>query len=458
MLNEKDVDDAAHQKNKNMSEKIITRFPPSPTGNLHIGSARTALFNYLFAVHEGGEVLLRFEDTDRERSKKEFEENILEGLHWLGLPFANENTPRQSERTAVYEAQLQKLIAGGNAYEAEGSESNPDKKVVRFKNPNTRITFTDLIRGDVSFDTTELGDFVIAKSVTEPLYHLAVVVDDADMGVTHIVRGEDHISNTPRQILILEALGFARPQYAHIPLILAPDKTKLSKRHGAVSITEYRNQGFIPEAIINYLALLGWNPGGEEEVFTLQELSKQFTLERVHKGGAVFDVEKLKWFNHEHLKRLSAEEFTERLTEFLKHAGHEAPAYLAKGAHVLRERCRTLQEAADALAQGELGFLEERVSATKELLLNNGKLDAARTSEHLHALLERIEALPEVFTADDIKNALFNYATEQGRGDVLWPLRTALSGRTKSPDPFTIAALIGKTHTRARIEEARKIL
>lgn len=283
-----------------MSQKIITRFPPSPTGYLHIGGARTALFNYLFTKKNDGIMYLRFEDTDKERSKKEYEDDIFEGLNWLGLTYTLPDIARQSERTEVYKRYFQTLLDKGLAYEAEESKDNPGKKVVRFKNPNKKITFTDLIRKEVTFDTTELGDFVIAKNVDEPLYHLAVVVDDYEMGVTHIIRGEDHISNTPRQILILEALGFERPTYAHIPLILAPDRTKLSKRHGAVSVNEYRKQGIMPQALVNYLALLGWNPGTDQEIFTLDELVKVFDLSRVHKGGAIFDEKKLAWVNRKH--------------------------------------------------------------------------------------------------------------------------------------------------------------
>src|SRR3989344_423068 len=229
---------------------VVTRFPPSPTGYFHIGSARTALFNYLFAKHNGGEMVMRFEDTDRERSKKEFEKDILEGLAWLGLK-CDGAVLRQSERTDIYRERLATLIGSAHAYEAEESTTEPGMKVIRFKNPNVRVTFTDLIRGEVSFETTELEYFIIARTMNEPLYHLAVVGDDHDMGVTHVIRGEDHISNTQRQILILEALGCERPVYAHLPLILARDKTKLSKRHGAASVNEYRELGYKPEALLN---------------------------------------------------------------------------------------------------------------------------------------------------------------------------------------------------------------
>ncbi len=434
-----------------MANKVITRYPPSPTGFMHIGSVRTALFNYLFAAQNNGVMLLRFEDTDKERSKKEFEDDILAGLKWLGIPYTLAENPRQSERTEVYRKYIPKLITEGHAYEAEPGKDAPDKKVVRFKNPNTKIIFQDSVRGEVTFDTTELGDFVIARNVDEPLYHLAVVIDDHDMGVTHVIRGEDHISNTQRQILILEALGFDRPHYAHIPLILAPDKTKLSKRHGAVSVNEYRAQGFIPEAFLNYLALLGWNPGGEKELFSLEELVGLFTLERVHKSGAVFGIEKLKWFNHEHLKKLSDSAYALRLKEFAE--GDIDPRLIP----LLKERAQTLKEAADMLAT-EFGFLGT-ISYDPALLLQGGKISAEAASNHLKSMAGLIENIPdEGFTAPQLKDILWPYADAQGRGAVLWPLRVALSGQPKSPDPFTLCALVGKKETLLRIAEALKNL
>ncbi|MDE2071409.1 MAG: glutamate--tRNA ligase [Patescibacteria group bacterium] len=425
--------------------KIITRFPPSPTGNFHIGSARTALFNYLFANHNGGEMLFRFEDTDRERSKPEFEKDIIEGLAWLGLHTAP-SAFRQSERTEIYKKHLLKLIENGAAFEAEDSTTTLGMKVVRFKNPNKTVTFHDAVRGDITFDTTELGDFIIARTHDLPLYHLAVVIDDAEMGVTHIIRGEDHISNTQRQLLLIEALGFVRPEYAHIPLILAPDKSKLSKRHGAVSLSEYRAQGFVPEALVNYLALLGWNPGGERELYTLGELEKEFTLDRVHKSGAIFNIEKLTWFNFEHLKQLSNEEYTMRLKEF---TGRDVDARIVP---LIKERAQTLAEAARLL--GEYDFLGA-ISYAPELLLQGGKIATEVASNHLRALAVLLEPVPdEGFSAAQLKSIIMPYADSQGRGVVLWPLRVALSGREKSPDPFTLAALMGKKETLARIARA----
>ncbi|MFQ5662055.1 MAG: glutamate--tRNA ligase, partial [Candidatus Paceibacteria bacterium] len=244
-------------------KKVITRIAPSPTGELHIGTARSALFNYLYAKQNGGEFIVRIEDTDKERSKKEFEKDILEGFEWLGL--GSDEVFKQSERTSIYKKYIKQLLDDGVAYiskEKSKQEEGKEIEVVRLKNPGKKVEFIDLIRGEIEFDTTELGDFVIARNQDEPLYHLAVVVDDHEMGITHIIRGEDHISNTPRQILIQEALGFERSKYAHIPLILAPDRSKLSKRgDNATSISEYKEKGYISSALVNYMALLGWNPG-----------------------------------------------------------------------------------------------------------------------------------------------------------------------------------------------------
>src|SRR3989344_1737824 len=281
-------------------EKIITSFPPSPTGPLHIGNVRTALFNYLYARQNNGSFIVRIEDTDKTRSKKEYESSIFESLKWLSLEIDGEIW-HQSERTEIYKKYLQKLIEENKAYISTETEGE-NREVVRFRNPNKSVKFDDLIRGVVEFDTTELGDFIVAKSVDEPLYHLAVVIDDCESCITHVIRGEDHISNTPRQILIQEAIGAARPFYAHLPLVLAQDRSKLSKRrHGeSASLNYYRHKGYSPEAIINYLALLGWNPGTEQEIFTLEELINVFDLSRVHKEGAIFDEKKLAWVNRKH--------------------------------------------------------------------------------------------------------------------------------------------------------------
>src|SRR6185312_17392461 len=282
------------------TKKVVVRIPPSPTGYFHIGRARTALFNYLFAKKHGGRIIFRIEDTDKERSKKEYEEDIIASLHWLGITY-DEGPFKQSERGEIYKKHIQRILANGTAYISVESEG-ANKEVIRLKNPNKIITFTDLIHGDITFDTTELKDFVIARNIDDPLYHLTVVVDDYEMGVTHVIRGDDGISNTPRQILLQEALGAIRPVYAHVPLILAPDRSKMSARHGATSLRDFRNRGYLPEAMVNFLGLLGFNPGGERELYTLKELSEIFDLSRVNKAGAVFNIDKLNWFNREYIK------------------------------------------------------------------------------------------------------------------------------------------------------------
>src|SRR3989344_1247162 len=311
-----------------MMKKVRTRIAPSPTGNLHIGTVRTALFNFLFAKHEDGEFIIRIEDTDKERNEKKYEEDILEGLSWLNL--THDALYRQSEHVARHTEVLEELLHADKAYisrEPKKDDPQAEALVVRLRNPNVDLTFTALIRGDITFNTKDLGDFVIARSMTEPLYHLAVVVDDYDAGITHVIRGDDHISNTTRQILIGEALNFERPQYAHIPLILSPDRTKLSKRKGAVSLCDYRNKGYISEAITNYLALLGWNPGTEQEIFSLDELCKIFSLEKIQKGGAIFNQEKLDWFNKEYLRKLPLEQLTMHITKALPQSVKELTGY-----------------------------------------------------------------------------------------------------------------------------------
>lgn len=433
-----------------MSE-VIVRIPPSPTGNLHIGTARTALFNYLFAKQHGGKVILRLEDTDKKRSTKEFEKNIIEGLAWLGITY--DEMYRQSERIEIYTKYLEQLIADNKAYASKEAAQNGDGEieVIRFKNPNATITFTDLVRGEISFDTEELGDFVIAKSMTEPLYHLAVVVDDHEMKISHVIRGEDHISNTPRQILILEALGFKRPEYAHIPLILGRDKSKLSKRHGAVALTRYRDDGYLKEAMINYLALLGWNPGGEQEVFTLDELIKQFDLAKVQKGAAIFDLKKFRWFNKTYLARVDDVTLTKEITKRLEK--HNPSADLVqKLLPIVRERIEAFCDITHMDEAGEFAYLfaEPKLDA-EQLVWKKSTPEATKT--HLAHTEEVLTKLSE-WTGEAAKEAIWDYAEKEGKGDVLWPLRYALSGKQKSPDPFTLIGLLGKKATLLRIKVA----
>lgn len=453
--------------------QIITRFPPSPTGNLHIGGARTALFNYLFTKHTGGKIYLRLENTDEERSRPEYERNILDSLQWLGLSFDalpdGRHFWRQSERKEIYRAHLKKLVEGGKAYVSEesaitphsnpraGGEGSRRAEVIRFRNPNKKVAFTDLIRGKIEFDTAELGDMVIAKSLQEPLYHLAVVIDDHEMGITHVIRGEDHISNTARQILLQEALVLPRPTYAHIPLILAPDRSKLSKRHGAVSVTEYRDCGFFPEAVVNFLALLGWNPGGGRELFSLEELVKEFDLSKAQKGGAIFNEEKLRWFNREYLrKRGGAKQLLPHIPEPLTR-GKDAVRLNAL-ACMLFERISVFGDIKADWDKGEFNYLTAPPRYEREKLSWKNSTDGeirknlARVSELLGQLSEKD------FTKETVKRAVFPFAETAGKGSVLWPLRVALSGREKSPDPFTLAAILGKKETEERLKTARAVL
>ena len=441
----------------NTAKTIVTRMPPSPTGHLHIGTVRTALFNYLFAKHHGGKMILRIEDTDRERSRREYETEIIEGLRFLGIKWDNREIYRQSERTNKYRAHLDRLLASGNAYVSkEESKREPGREVevIRLKNPNTTIVFSDLIRGDISFNTEELGDMVIARALDDPLYHLTVVVDDEEMGVTHVLRGEDHISNTSRQILIQEALGFARPEYAHLPLILALDKSKLSKRHGVVAIADYFADGYLPEAIVNYLALLGWNPGTDEELFMLPELVERFDITQVQKGGAVFDLEKFRWFNKQYLDRLSEDAYQLYVEKYLPDALAALPQYekhrLEKLLPVIRERVSTGREIREAAKAGEYDFAF--AAPVVELPLLKWKNDNAHT-DTLPRLLHLLELLKDAdfSSPETIKAAVWDYAEEVGRGEVLWPFRVALTGRERSPDPFTCAYIIGHDETLHRL-------
>lgn len=440
---------------------IVTRIPPSPTGHLHIGTARTALFNYLFARKNGGKVLFRSEDTDRTRSTREFEKEIVEGLEWLGLSFDGEIT-RQSERGERYNELLHSVIDSGKAYvskEPAKDDASREVEVVRLRNPGTEVIFDDFIRGPINTHTGELGDFVIARSVDDALYHFAVVVDDFDGGVTHVIRGEDHISNTARQILIQEALDFPRPVYAHLPLILASDRSKMSKRHGAVSLLEYRQEGFLPEAIVNYLALLGWSPKDDREDFTLAELTELFDLNHVHKSGAVFDIVKFKSVNQRWMRTLNDHTFIER-------GALTAPDIekLKKAVPLLKERAQTFKEAREML-EGELECLFSVPTLDAEKLTLKEPEDALGfTKTALESLQKLIEGLPEGVSSETVKEALMPSADAQevkqkgGRGAVLWPLRYALSGREKSPDPFTLVSILGTRESLSRIHKALTLL
>ncbi len=446
---------------------VVVRIPPSPTGRLHIGTARTALFNYLFARHNGGAIVFRSEDTDRTRSKKEYEDEIIAGLTWLGISW--DSFSRQSEHASRHRELLEKLVGEGKAYvSAEPAKDDPSKtvEVVRLKNPGKSVTFTDLIRGDITFDTAELGDFVIARSLDDALYHFAVVVDDMDALVTHIIRGEDHISNTPRQILIQEALGAARPEYAHLPLILDAKRAKLSKRSGtATSVMDYKDDGFMPEALVNYLALIGWSPGTPQEDFSLADLVEAFSLDGIQKSGAAWSREKLLSVNQRWMRKLSDDEFLARLTSLpTLSVGMTQKDTLVKAVPLLKERAQTFAEARELLS-GELACLFEAPALDQVKLIAKEPADrSGMTLAALHDLLEPLSGLTDDISAETARSVVMPLADAEeakgkgGRGAVLWPLRYALSGQERSPDPFTLIALIGKQESVSRIGKALSLL
>lgn len=443
--------------------KVITRFAPSPTGVLHIGSVRTALYSWLYARQNEGKFILRIEDTDKERSKREYEANIIDGLNWLGL--VHDEFYRQSDRGEVYKKHLEALIANGTAYISKEEPKEPGERaeVIRFKNPNRVVTFHDEARGDISFDTTELGDFVIAKDFDSPLYHFAVVVDDFVMEVTHVIRGDDAISNTPRQILIQEALGAPRPVYAHLPMILAPDKTKLSKRHGALAVTEYRKEGYLPEAILNFVAFMGWNPGNDQEIVSLKEMIELFKLEKIQKGGAVFNIDKLSWLNKQYIKLLPTEKAGEIILtyfpEMLRIKAEDNPSVFSKMVPIIIDHISNFGEIGTLAESREYEYYFEDPSYTQESLLWKDEREPAVAAEKLQKVISLIEKTDAAFfTPETIKAAIWEYATEVGRGSVLWPMRYALSGKDKSPDPFVLASVLGKEATMRRISSAIKTL
>lgn len=442
--------------------QVRTRIAPSPTGFFHIGTARTALFNYLFAKKHGGQFILRIEDTDTERNTKESEEDIYAQMAWLGYGYDEKYV--QSEHREEHTKFLLRLVDTDRAYvsKEEAKDGSGRKvEVVRLRNPGKVVTFDDAVRGPISFDTTELKDFVIARSIHDPLYHFAVVCDDGSAGITHVIRGEEHISNTPRQILIQEALDLPRPTYAHIPLILMPDRSKMSKRKHKTAVKDYREKGYLPEAMNNFLALLGWSAGeGDRELFTLTELVDHFDLSHVHKSGAIFNEEKLRWFNREYLVRLPEQAFADEAQRRLKDAltsrvswsGERARALLP----ILRERISLWGDIAELTEAGEFDYYFVPPKPDKARIFENKSTPEAAL-EHLREVNTRLKGLP-AWSAPLVKGALWEYAEEKGRGAVLWPLRYALSGKDKSPDPFTLAEILGQEEVLSRIQTACAIL
>ena len=487
------------------------RIAPSPTGPLHIGTARTALYNFLHARHVGGTFILRLEDTDQARSTVEFEKDILDGLHWLGLdwdegpevagePARGPHAPyRQMERLPSYEAAAQRLLSLDLAYpcfctpgeleadrKAQEAAKQPPRYVgrcarltveerlareaeggrgaLRFRVGEGTVAFDDVIRGRVEIDVANLGgDFVIVRADGTPLYHFTVVVDDAAMEVTDVIRGEDHLSNTPKHILLFRALGHDVPRFAHLPLILNPDRTKMSKRKSQTAIDEYIAQGFIKAALVNYLALLGWSTGTEEEILSLDELIERFDITDVHKGGAVFDRERLEWLNGQWIRRLDPDDLIDRLRPFIEAEMVAGRIDRLPTDEELRALLPVIQERLPTLgAVGDLvGFLwVGDVDVDPETLVPK-RWDASTTREGLAAARQTIDAVGDVsFEADELEPPLRALAEERGwkAGDLFMAIRVAVTGRTATPPLFDTLVALGRERVLARIDRALEVL
>jgi len=458
-------------------EQIITRFAPSPTGYLHIGGARTALFNWLFARHHGGKFILRIEDTDRERSTEESVRAILDAMEWLGMDW-DEGPYYQTERLDVYREYLQRLIDKGLAYYCDCSPEDVERRrqealkagrkpkydgrcrdkglgpgpgrVVRFRCPQAGTTvLNDLIKGSIEFDNAELDDLVLQRSDGFPTYNFAVVVDDVSMSVNYVIRGDDHVNNTPRQILIYQALGAPLPRFAHVPMILGQDRTRLSKRHGATSVMAYKEQGYLPEALVNYLVRLGWSYG-DQEIFSREELIEKFDLDRVGASASVFDQEKLLWLNAHYIKEKPAGEIVRLLKPFLAERGYpdHGDDYLERAVATLQPRCRTLREMADAAAFYLVEDVEYDPKAAEKFL-------TPELAGPLKRLIETLKGL-ERFEEAELEKAFRRMAEDLGvkLGKIAQPVRVALTGVTASPGLFEIIDILGRETVLRRLEKA----
>jgi glutamyl-tRNA synthetase len=485
-------------------EKIRVRIAPSPTGPAHIGTARTALFNYLFAKKNNGKFVLRIEDTDKERSDQKWTEEVIYQLKWLGIGWdegpdiGGEFGPyKQSQRLEIYETHLKKLLEKNKAYycfcteeelenkrqeqmsrglapkydgkcahlskeEIEKNLAGGKSSVIRFRVSNKKVKFKDLVRGEVEFDMGLLGDVVIAKDLKSPLYHFAVVVDDFEMQISHVIRGEEHLSNTPRQILIQQALDFYQPIYAHLPLMLNEDRSKMSKRQGDVAISDYHNNGYLPEAMVNFMALLGWNPGTEKEVFSLSQLAKEFSIEKVQKAGAIFNIKRLEFLNGLYIREKSIEKLTELCVPYLKNAGllvagQVSQDKLQKIVEVSKSRMKKISE----IIELSDFFFEDKLNYDKGLLKWKDMED--KDIKEALLLCDKILSELKIWDIKKIEEALLVGAGEfnkeksypvENKGFLLWPLSAALSGKQFSPSPFEIAVILGKEKTLKRIKEA----
>ncbi len=471
---------------QNTNNKPRVRIAPSPTGNLHVGTARTALFNWLYAKSTGGTFVLRIEDTDLERSDPKFETNIIEGLKWLGLTW--DEGPevggpygpyRQSERIETYEKYINELLAKGLAYyctcekdelEAERTgmlsqgiapkysgkcrdKKHPTGEVIRFIIPESKISFNDLIRGSIEFDGALLGDIAIAKNPRTPLYNFAVVIDDYEMKITDVIRGEDHIANTPKQLFIQKALGFEPPNYAHLPLILDEDRAKMSKRFSATSIDEYKQDGYLPKAIINFLSLLGWHPEDDKELMNADEIIGKFTLERVQKAGAVFNVQKLRWINSHYIKTENNSEIWRLISSIYPELSQKLQKFdikmIESAIELSKNRMETLKD-----FEKESSFIFELQPYDPKLLIWKDA-DQKIIKENLEMIFNAIESVAaDNFSKNNLDEIIKKIAEDRGRGEVFWPLRVALSGLDKSPGPVEIAEVLGKNETIKRVKMA----
>ena len=466
------------------------RFAPSPTGHLHVGGARTALFNWLLARRESGVFLLRIEDTDRERSSVEMLDAILEGLRWMGLDW-DEEPFHQSRGLERHQADAHRLLREGLAYrdftrpeelvrirqedptraarypreaadamapgESEERAHGGEPFAVRFKVPAGATRWKDLVHGSLRFRNTDLEDLVLLRGDGTPTYNLAVASDDHHQRITHVIRGDDHISNTPKQILLHEALGRPVPEFAHVPMILGPDGKRLSKRHGAAAIGEYRKRGILPEAMVNFLALLGWSPGTDEEVFSMEELVSRFSLDRVLKKSSVFDPDKLQWLNGRHLAKLPASRLAPMILQELGELRGVAeeriagePEWFASLAELLLPRARSGRD----LAEQARPYFAERIDYDPEAVRKHWRKDPETAVAHLEALRACFHEVE--WTEDALETALRALAKERGvgAGKLIHPLRVALTGQAVSPGIFEVLAVMGRNLSLARIDQA----
>lgn len=440
-------------KEEGLSSHIKVRFAPSPTGYLHIGGARTALFNWLFARHNKGIFLLRIEDTDQQRSTEEATQAILDSMKWLGLDW-DEGPYFQSQRLPIYKQHAEKLVAEGKAFYDTDAEG---RKAIRFQMQDGVTEINDLIHGTITFDTSLIEDFVILKADGFPTYNFACVVDDAEMGISHIIRGDDHISNTPKQIALYRAFGFTVPEFAHIPMILGEDGSRLSKRHGATSVTEYRDKGYLPHALVNFLALLGWSPGNDQEIISLAEMIEKFTLKRANKTSAQFNNIKLDWMNGQYIKNTPVDRLTPDVKKFFEKSGIDmtkiAEGWLFHLVALHQERFKTFQ---DLLNQTRFFFtdtIEYDQAAVTKFLRKEGvgellKAVSAAVSQTNHfdkkILEESLRALTERLGV--------------GFSKLAQPMRVAVTGRSVSAGIFETMELLGREKTLQRLDYAVKNL